>query len=54
MAAETASDTLVLEAVDAYCEFSIHVSQHIDSNLSLKELDDALKRFYQMEVIYRK
>jgi len=45
--AETASDRIVLRAVRAVCEFSLHVSQQNHSDLSLKELDDALKRFYQ-------
>jgi len=46
-AAETASDEKVIGAVRAVCEFSLLVSEHNHSDLSLKALDDALKRFYQ-------
>jgi len=45
--AETASDEMVIEAVRALCEFSLLVSQHNHSDLFLKAIDDALKRFYQ-------
>jgi len=52
-AAETASDEMVMGAVRALCEFSLLVSQHNHSYLSLKALDDALKRFYQKKGIFR-
>jgi len=47
----TASDTMVLGAVHAFCEFSI-LSQHIHSDLFLKALDNVLTRFYQTPDIY--
>jgi len=50
--AETASDEMVLGAVLALCEFSLLVSQQNHSDLSLKALDDALKRFYQKKGIF--
>jgi len=46
-AAETASDEMVMGAVQALCEFSLLVSQQNHSDLSLQALDDTLKRFYQ-------
>jgi hypothetical protein len=52
-AAETASDEMVMGAVRALCEFSLLVSQQNHSDLSLKALDDALKRFYQKKGIFR-
>jgi hypothetical protein len=52
-AAETASDEMVMGAVGALCEFSLLVSQQIHSDLSLKSLDDALKRFYQKKGAFR-
>jgi len=45
-AAETASDEMVMGAMRALCEFSLPVSQHNHSDLSLKARDDALKQFY--------
>jgi len=45
--AETASDAMVMGAVWALCEFSLLVSQQNHSDLSLTELDDALKQLYQ-------
>ena len=44
-AAETASDEMVMGVVWSLCEFSLLVSQQNHSDLSLKALDDALKRF---------
>jgi len=43
---------MVMGAVRALCQFSIVVSQQNHSDLSLKALDDALKRFYQKEGIF--
>jgi len=51
--AETASDKMVMGAVRALCEFSLLVSQQNHSDLSLKALDDALKRFYKKKGIFR-
>jgi len=51
-AAETASDDIVTGAALALCEFSSLVSQQNHSDLSLKALDHALKRFYQKEGIF--
>jgi len=45
--AETASDEMVMGGVWALCEFSVLVSQQNHSDLSLKALDYALKRFSQ-------
>jgi len=42
-----------MEAVRAFCEFSLLVSQQNQLDLSLKALDDALKRFYQKNGIFR-
>ena len=52
-AAETASHEMVMGAVRALCEFSLLVSQRNHSDLSLKALDDALKRFYQKKGIFQ-
>jgi hypothetical protein len=52
-AAENASDEVVMGAVWVLCEFSLLVSQQNHSNLSLKVLDDELKRFYQKKGICR-
>jgi hypothetical protein len=52
-AVETASDETVMGAVRALCEFSPLVSQQNHSDLSLIALDDALKRFYQKNGIFR-
>jgi len=52
-AVETASDEMVMGAVRALCEFSLLVSQQNHSDLSLKALDDALKRVYQKNGIFR-
>jgi len=46
-AVESTSDEMVMGAVWALCEFSLLVSQHNHSDLSLTALDDALKRFYR-------
>jgi len=51
--AETASDGMVMGAARALCEFSLLVSQQNHSDLSLKALDDALKRCYQKKGIFR-
>jgi len=51
--AETASDEMVMGAVWALCEFSLLVSQHNNSNLSLNALYDALKRFHQNMGVFR-
>jgi len=51
-AAETASDEMVMGAVEALCQFCLFVSQQNHSDLSLKALDDALKRFYQKKGIF--
>ena len=45
-AAQNSSDEMVIGAVQALCQFSLLVSQQNHSVLSLKALDDALKRFY--------
>jgi hypothetical protein len=44
--AENACDEVVMVAVGALCECSLHVSQQHHSDLSLKALDDAPRRFY--------
>jgi hypothetical protein len=46
-AAETASDKKVMVVVRALCEFSLLVSQHNHSDISLAALDVTLKRFYK-------
>jgi len=43
---KTASDEMVMGAVLALCEFSLLVSQHNHSDLSLQALDNTLKQFY--------
>jgi len=53
-AVETASDEMVMGAVWALCEFSLLVTQQNHSDLSLKALDDALKRFYLKKGVSRK
>jgi len=50
---ENASNEMVMEAVRALCEFSLLISHQNHSDLSLKVLDDALKRFYQKKDIFR-
>jgi hypothetical protein len=52
-AAENASDEMVMEAVQALCEFSLLVSQQNHSDLSLEALDNALKRFYKKKGFFR-
>jgi len=52
-AVETASDEMVLGAVRALCEFSLLVSQHNHSGLSLTALDDAQERFYEKKGAFR-
>jgi len=44
---------MVKGAVQAICEFTLLVSQQNHSALSLKALDDALKRFYQQQGIFQ-
>jgi len=48
-AAETAFDEIAIEGVHSLCEFSVLVSYWNDSDLVVKALDDALKRFYKMK-----
>jgi hypothetical protein len=52
-AAETASDEMVMGAVQALCEFSLLVSKQNYSDLSLKALGNALKEFYRKKGIFR-
>jgi len=52
-AAEIASYEMVMGAVQASCEFSPRVSQQNHLDLSLKALDDVLKRFHQKKGIFR-
>jgi hypothetical protein len=54
IAAETASDEMVMGAVWVLLEFSLHVSQQNHSDLFLKALDDPLKRFYQKKGMFCK
>jgi len=51
-AAGTASNEMVMGAAQAPCEFSQFVSQQNHSDLSLKALHDALKRFSQKKRIF--
>jgi len=51
--AETASYTIVKEAVRALWEFSLLVSQQNRSDLSLTALDDALKQLYKRKGAFR-
>ena len=44
---ETASEEMVMGAVQTLCELSELVSQQNHSDLFLTVLDDALKRFYK-------
>jgi hypothetical protein len=53
-AADTACDEMVMGAVWALCEFSLLVSQQYHSDLSLKALDDALKRLFKKKDIFHK
>ena len=48
-AAETASDKMVMGAVQALCEFSLLVSKQNHSDISLAALNNALKRSYKMK-----
>jgi hypothetical protein len=52
--AETASDEMIMGAVQALCEFPLLVSKQNHLDLSLKALDDVLKRFYRKKCIFRK
>jgi hypothetical protein len=51
-AAETACDEMVMGAVWALCKFSLLVSHPNHLDISLKALDDALKRLYQTKCIF--
>jgi hypothetical protein len=51
--AETASNAMVMGAVQALCEFSLLVSQQNHFDLSLNTLYNALKQFYQMKGIFQ-
>jgi len=51
--AENTSDEMVTGAVQALCEFSLLVGQPNHSDLSLKALDNPLKRFYQKKGSFR-
>jgi len=51
-AVETAFVEMEMGAVQALCEFSLHVSQQNHSDLSLTALDDALKQFYKKKVAF--
>ena len=50
---ETASDEMVMGAVQALCEFSLLVSQQNHSDLSLAALDNALKQYHMKEGAFR-
>ena len=52
-AVQTASIEMVMGAVRALCEFSLLISQQNHSDLFLKALDNALKRFDQKQGIFR-
>jgi len=52
-AAQTASDEMVMGAVQALCEISRLVSQQNHSDLSLAALDDALKQFHKKKGAFR-
>jgi len=51
-AAENPSNEMLMGAVQALCEFSLLVSQQNHSELSIKPLDDALKRLNQKKGIF--
>jgi len=51
--AETASDEMVMGALQALCEFSQLVSQQNHSDLSLAAVNDALKQFYKKKGAFR-
>jgi len=50
---DTASDEIILAAVRALCDFSVLFSQQNRLDISLKELDNALKRWYQRKRIFQ-
>jgi len=52
IAAEAASDGMVIGAVRALCQFSLLVGQQNHSDLSLNALDNALKQFHQKKGIF--
>jgi len=52
-AVDNAADEMVIGAVRALCQFSLLVSQQNHFDLSLKALDDALRRFYQKKGIFQ-
>jgi hypothetical protein len=51
-AVDAASDGMVMGAMRVFCEFSLLVGQQNHSDLSLKALDDALKRLDQMKGVF--
>jgi len=51
--AETASNEMVMGAVRAVCEFSLLISQQNHSDLSLTAQENALKRFYKKNGVFR-
>ena len=50
--AETASDELVVGAVEVLCEYKLYISQQNYSDLSLNTLDNALQRFYLQKGVF--
>jgi hypothetical protein len=52
-AAETASDEMVMGTVRPFCEFSLLVSRQNHMDVSLKALEDSLKRFHQKKGVFR-
>jgi len=52
-AADAASNEMIMGAVWALCEFSLLVSQHNHSDLSIKALNDSLKWCYPKKGIFR-
>jgi len=49
----TASDAMVMGALGALCEFSLHVSQQNHPDLSLTALDDAVTLFHMKKGSFR-
>jgi len=52
-AVENASDEMIMGAVPGLCQFCLLVRQQNHSDLSIEELDNALKRYYQTNGIFR-
>ena len=52
-AAETASDEIIMGALHALCEYSIHVSQQNHSDLSLKGVNDGHQGFPSAQVLFK-